>query len=328
MEEVRNNIFMVKVPLPGSPLREVNSYIIRGRGKNFLIDVGFNTDESEKALRDAFLQLGLKWEETDIFLTHLHADHTGCIERLKGECGKIYIGDYDGRDVNTMMMDDYWEKDMSTQKHMGIPKGEELYYQDHPAYRGGVTEPVNSTLAVDGEELEVWDYSFRIIDLSGHTPGGKGLYEPDGKFLFCGDHIIQKITPNITAWDRKKDYLGLFMENLKKVREMDIETVYSGHRAVITDHRTRVDQLLAHHHRRLDRIIELLTEGEKTIYQVALGVQWDFAGGYYGDFPPEQKWFAGDEVFAHLEHLKAIGKVDYGEDETGTWHFFCTNRLI
>lgn len=321
VEKILDNVFLVKVPLPGSPLREVNSYIFKGEGKNLLIDVGFNADESEKALRDAFLQLGLKWEETDIFITHLHADHTGCVERLKGECGRIYIGDYDGRDVNTMMMDDYWEKDMAIQKHMGLPKEEELHYTDHPAYRGGVTEPVNFTEAVDGEEISVGDYRFEIIDLSGHTPGGKGLYEPTKKILFCGDHIIQKITPNITAWDRKKDYLGLFMENLKKVQNMDVKTVYSGHRAVINDHRTRVDELLAHHQRRLSRILDILEEGEKTIYQVALGVQWDFAGGYYGDFPPEQKWFAGDEVFAHLEHLKAVGKVDYYEDERGTWRF-------
>ena len=39
-------------------------------------------------------------------------------------------------------------------------------------------------------------------------------------------------------------------------------------------------------------------------------VEWDYGGGYFGDFPPAQKWFAASEVFAHLEHLRMLGKVE------------------
>jgi len=311
MNEIIKNIYQVQVPLPGSPLKILNSYIIKGKDRHLLVDVGYNADESENAIKDAFDELGLKLEDTDIFLTHLHGDHTGCIERLKHVCQNIYISKFDGDAVNRTMTLEYWMEVMAVQEHMGIPQGQELPYLDHPGHRGGVTTYMELKTVNDGDLISVGDYTFEVINLKGHTPGLKGLYEKNEKILICGDHIINKITPNINSWDFENDYLGFFLDNLIKVRAMKLKFVLPGHRTIITDHVTRINELIAHHEKRLKRIIEVLSEGEKTIYDVSMRVEWDFGGGFFGDFPNEQKWFAGNEVFAHLEHLRVIGKVDY-----------------
>lgn len=323
IEEVLKDIYLVQVPLPGSPLKIVNSYIVKGYNRNLLIDVGYNADESEEAIRNAFRKLGLRLGNTDIFLTHLHGDHTGCIERLKNRCGNIYISEYDGDVVNRTMTLEYWMEAMAVQQHMGLPKGEELPYLEHPGYRGGISEPVKLTIVDDGDVLTVGDYRFKIIDLKGHTPGIKGLHDENHKILFCGDHILNKITPNINAWDFKHDYLGFFLDSLNKVRAMDLNMILPGHRTLIANYVQRIDELLQHHENRLNRIIYLLQDGEKTIYEVSTGVEWDYGGGSFKEFPNEQKWFAGNEVFAHLEHLRRIGKVDYKIIDN-TYYYFLT----
>ena len=41
VEEVYRNIYRIGVVLPGNPLRELNSYFIRGEQSDLLIDTGF-----------------------------------------------------------------------------------------------------------------------------------------------------------------------------------------------------------------------------------------------------------------------------------------------
>ncbi|MCR2045192.1 MBL fold metallo-hydrolase [Anaerosalibacter massiliensis] len=49
----------------------------------------------------------------------------------------------------------------------------------------------------EGNKIEIGDYSFEVVDIPGHTPGHIGLYERDKKIFFCGDYVLDRITPNI-----------------------------------------------------------------------------------------------------------------------------------
>jgi len=308
MIELIENIFCFPVPLPGSPLKELNCYIVKGAGRNLLVDVGFNTKVGHAAVTGAFESLGLSLFDTDIFLTHLHADHTGLIEVLKKECGRIYISEIDSVHVNRNSEDSYWIERMNMQSHMGFPKEDQLDYRDHPAYNGGTKTYIDFEYVTEGMSFPIGGYSFEAIDLSGHTPGQTGLYDEDRGVLFCGDHILNKITPNINLWDFEMDYLGLFLENLKKVKKLNVRNLLSAHRQHVDDAVKRIDELLAHHEKRLSRMLEVLSTGKSTVYEVAMEISWDYGGGYFGAFPPAQKWFAASEVFAHLEHLRIIGE--------------------
>jgi glyoxylase-like metal-dependent hydrolase (beta-lactamase superfamily II) len=308
---VAKNIYRFPVPLPGSPLKELNSHVITDNsGPNLLIDVGFNTGEGYTAIRNAFSDLALSFNDTDIFLTHLHADHSGLTEVLKKECGRIFISEADSLYVNWASRDEYWIEFMKVQDSMGFPESAKLNYKDHPAYRGGTLSHTDFEFITEGMGFSYGGYNFEAIDLKGHTPGQMGLYDKENSILFCGDHILNKITPNINLWDFDADYLGLFLENLKKVRGLNVRTLFSAHRTHIDDVTVRIDELLAHHDRRLSIISSVVSSGKSTAYDVAMEVPWDYAGGYFGDFPGAQKWFAASEVFAHLEHLHVMDKID------------------
>ena len=321
--EVAKNIYMFPVPLPGSPLKILNCFVVKGvnGGRNLMIDVGFNTDVGYEAISGAFKQLGLKFADTDIFLTHLHADHTGLIEVLKHECGKIFISEMDSAHVDFNFEDTYWIECMSVQSYMGFPPDETLPYTQHPAYIGGALSYTDFIYVINGMKFTYGGYDFEAIDLKGHTPGQKGLYDAASGVLFCGDHILNKITPNINLWDFRADYLGLFLKNLKKVKDMNVKQVLCGHRALVPDVNERIDALIAHHDRRLNRCLEILASGKTTVYEVAMEVEWDYGGGFFGKFPNEQKWFASSEVFTHLEHLRITGKVELKIGDP-TFHYY------
>ncbi len=314
MTEILKNIFMAAIPLERSPLKELNSYIIKGKDRSLAIDVGFDADSSENAFMSALDEIGIPIEKLDVFLTHHHADHTGLIERLKSKCGKVYLSMADSYHVNNNFELAYWDNALSFQICMGFPADKKLIYTDHPAYSLGTRSYLNFTEVKDGDVLEYGGYTFTAVSLSGHTPGQMGLYDKEHAIFFCGDHILNKITPHITCWDFDNDYLGLFIENLKKVKSYNISHLFSAHRQLIEDPKSRIDGLLTHHDNRISAILTFLEKnGPACAYEVASALNWDFGKGVFKDFPAQQKWFATSEVLAHLEHLRRNNRVILSE---------------
>ncbi len=322
MKELLKNIFLAPIPLPGSPLKELNSYFIKGDEKSLVIDVGFNSDLGEQTFYEILESLHIPINKLDVFLTHHHADHVGLIERLKNNCGEVFLSKLESWYVNNNFFDKFWEDSMSLQLQMGFPPDKRIHYTEHPAYAQGTKTFLNFTETKEGDLLEYGGYKFTVINLSGHTPEQIGLYEKENGILFCGDHILNKITPNIVTWNFEEDYLGLFLQNLKKVKDLNVKYLFSAHRILVENPNERIDQLIAHHNKRMADSLEILKKrGQLTCYEVAGDLIWDFGNGIFKDFPPAQKLFATSEVIAHLEHLKHLGKVTLEIGDDGV-HFY------
>ncbi len=97
VEKVADGIWRIGVELPQNPLRELNSYLIRGKenGRDLLIDTGFRREECREALFAGLQALGSSPERLDILLTHLHSDHTGLSREAAGAGSRIYISGTD-----------------------------------------------------------------------------------------------------------------------------------------------------------------------------------------------------------------------------------------
>ena len=81
-EEVLPGLFRLKIPLPDSPLKYLNSYVIKGVDRSLIIDTGLNRKECLEAMQKGLSTLGVDLEAADIFVTHLHADHFGLVTKL------------------------------------------------------------------------------------------------------------------------------------------------------------------------------------------------------------------------------------------------------
>ena len=91
VEEVYKNIYRIEVPLPGNPLKELNSYFIRGTDSDLLIDTGFRREACRTALEEGLAFLGSDPARRDVLVTHLHSDHSGLADLFVGRGRTIWM---------------------------------------------------------------------------------------------------------------------------------------------------------------------------------------------------------------------------------------------
>lgn len=318
MIEVYKNIYLEELPLPNNPLKYLNFYIIKGQETSMIIDTGFNREDTKEDILKVFKELNLKPQNTILFLTHLHSDHTGLATYLEEMGLTIYASKMDGDLLNNSVekSDSMWQDTIQQGVWQGLEE-DNLNIEDHPGFKFRPTAHINFISAIPGEYIQIGEYNFKIIDLKGHTPGIVGLYEKEHKILFCGDHILGKITPNITFWGfQYGDILGTYLKSLDHVYNMDIDYLFSSHRFLVDDHRRRIEELYDHHTKRLDESREALRKsGRSTVRTVTKQLHWDIKSKNWDEFPKSQKWFAAGEAHAHLEHLRALGEVTMEEDD-------------
>lgn len=312
--EVYKNIYKNEITLPKNPLRALNSYIILSEDRNLIIDTGFNSKECREAFMEGIKELNLDLSKTDLLVTHLHADHSGLAAALNKEGVRVYAGKIDGKMINAMSSKSYWNK-FEKYKVMFDLEKDNISFDDHPGYKYCPKETIDFISLEEGDTINVGEYSFKVVDIPGHTPGHIGLYEEKHKLFFCGDHILKRITPNITFWGFDKgDILNTYFNSLNKVYNYEIDHLFSAHRELLSSHKERINELLEHHKNRLEEIMDILKEGKKTVRDTAASMQWQLRYDSWEEFPNPQKWFASGEAMSHLEHLTAIGKVKRSEE--------------
>lgn len=312
-DEILPDLFRIKVPMPGSPLRESNAYIVKGAERNLLVDNGFNTPESESALRKSLRCLGVDLSATDFFLTHLHSDHSGLTcALLSSPDSRIFCSREDGDRLNRAIADpNHWPSALLALARHGLPKsGIKELAQTHPGKRYAPPSPLVITPVCDGDCLRYGSYTFTVLEVPGHTPGHTVLHEAAARACITGDHVLGSITPNVTRWDGVADSLGAYLRSLDKIRLLAPLRALPGHRDVVADAAKRIQEITDHHAGRLKEVRGILQQhGPLRACDVAARMRWSLRGNAWESFGAQQKCFAIGEALAHLDHLTAKGEV-------------------
>ena len=121
--------------------------------------------------------------------------------------------------------------------------------------------------------------------------------------MFSGDHILQKITPNI-GWHPYSgpDPLGDYLQSLRATLALGATRLLPSHGPIVEEPDTRIHALLQHHDRRLQSCVEALGTTPQTAYAVSLHV-FGTSLDHFG------RWMAMGETLSHLEHLVHQGEV-------------------
>lgn len=314
--EISPGISKLEIPLPKTPLKATNSYFIRGKERDLLIDTAFNHPQCRQAMLEAVRALGIDMERTDLFITHLHSDHAGLSQFLARDGARVFMSEADGRVVADGQEAMFWELFKKFYHFTGLFAGGHVTSVDqHPGYAFAPPVSDGITYLDDGHEITVGEYRFFTVLTRGHTRGHLCLYEPERKILFSGDHILGKITPNITLMSFDHDALGEYLESLERVARLDVDIVHPGHRHSLDDCRGRIAQLARHHEKRLDEVMDIVGGGRVDTVDVARKMKWSLTYENWDDYPPAQKLFSAGEALAHLHYLELRGKLIR---ETGT----------
>lgn len=314
VEMLTGGLWSLPIPIPGSPLRYTSVYCFESRDALVLIDSGVGGNESWSHLVAGLAELGATVSDIEgILVTHSHYDHVGQAARIREESG-AWIGMHPADAAVLKGLDD--------QQSDAVERAEEewllsLGAPDDDAHRIAATlaahfpnlrGSVPDRLISDGDKVLAGSFELRAIHTPGHTPGHLCFLDEATSSLFAGDHLLPRITPNISvARGQKGNPLADYLSSLAAVRNLSIRGVLPAHEWRFPDLPSRVDALTAHHEVRLAELIDVLGErADDSAWGLASRLTWSRAWDQYDGWI---KVLAVTETLAHLVLLEARGLV-------------------
>jgi len=146
------------------------------------------------------------------------------------------------------------------------------------------------------------------VHTPGHTPGHLCFVDERSRRLFSGDHVLPRITPNISVQrGAPPDPLGDYLDSLARTRDLDVDEVLPAHEWRFRGLPTRVDAIAAHHERRLTELLTAIRHRPgSTPWQLAGDLTWSRPWDQYGG---QMRIFAVTETAAHAHLLERRGLV-------------------
>jgi glyoxylase-like metal-dependent hydrolase (beta-lactamase superfamily II) len=259
--QIADDLWSVAVANSVGPSGQPTNVYVVGRSPALLIDSG--SDDGGATVLTALERLGIDRLER-IVLTHAHQDHSGNSDVIRDLMGPT----------------------------VAIHQRAQAFMKQR-----------NMTLHIDrfltgGEIISAGPYHFEVIETPGHAPDHISLYEPSLKALFAGDLLsgngtIAVVPPNGS--------MGEYLDSLRRVQELEIETIYPGHGPVIRNGNERISEYIAHRERREEEIYQEIAAGNDTIEAIT--------DRLYQDVLPRIRPQAAGTVLAHVIHLVERGRV-------------------
>jgi glyoxylase-like metal-dependent hydrolase (beta-lactamase superfamily II) len=317
MPEITPGIHWIKMPisLEESTLSHINIYLIEGDKGYLLVDSGWNTDKSFATLHNYLLKIGAGFEDIkQIAVTHVHPDHYGMAGRIKKLSGATIAMHHLEKgfiEPRYISMEELLHQTDRLLIANGVPRDFADKLRDATLGLENYIVPTLPDITLhDGETIGTGKFTFRVIWTPGHSSGHICLYEPEAKILLSGDHILPKITPNISLNPQSiENPLGRYLKSLQEIRQLDIKLTLPGHERPFTRLVPRIDEIIRHHGQRNAEILEVIEAGTRTAYQIAQKISWGDNNAWQ-DLPPFHKRMAVFETLAHLEMMAAENRID------------------
>jgi glyoxylase-like metal-dependent hydrolase (beta-lactamase superfamily II) len=324
VEQLRPDLWSVPVPM-GGPLRYVSVYAFALDGGGLgLIDTGWGSDESWAALNAGLAEIGGAVADVrGVLITHLHFDHLGLAERVRQASGAwvamhpadaAIVGSPPHRDPATFVAE---EVDFLVS--LGAARDEAVSDVGPSESLEHFTRmALPDRLLEDGEHADFPGWRMRAVHTPGHTPGHLCFAEERTGLLFSGDHVLPRISPNISSTSTgTADPLRDYLDSLAAIAREEPVEVLPAHEWRFRGLGSRAAELVAHHEHRLAELLEAIRQNPgSTPWQLAAHLTWSRP---WDQYERRMRIFAVTETDAHLRLLASRGLVVSDGGPVPTW---------
>ena len=153
-QQLAEDLWRLEIPLVGNPLKTLNSYLILGP-RSLLVDTGFRQEPCREAMERELAEVGVDRDRMDVFLTHLHSDHTGLAPELVRPGCRVYIGAVDGQRMLAGQSEEAWRRLNAAYVQEGFSEEEmDLLWDSNPAKNAGPVPYDGYVFLQDGDVLQ------------------------------------------------------------------------------------------------------------------------------------------------------------------------------
>ncbi|WP_306056709.1 MBL fold metallo-hydrolase [Natronococcus wangiae] len=293
-----------------------NAYVLadEDRDELALIDTGIATDAVRADLRDGLAERGYEFADIDdVVLTHFHVDHAGLAGEIQRESdATVYVHEADAplveQDPDAVAAVE--ERRLELLEQWGVPdaaRDELLSFLEAGQSVEGM--PAETTTIEDGTVLEVGGRTLETLHAPGHAAGLCCFEVSGASEAFVGDAVLPVYTPNVGGADVRVDRpLAKYAETLRTIVERDYDRVWPGHRDPIEEPSERALTILEHHRERTENVLDVLEEHGPAD-------AWTVSARLFGDLEGIHIIHGPGEAYAHLDHLRHEGVLEYDDGE-------------
>jgi glyoxylase-like metal-dependent hydrolase (beta-lactamase superfamily II) len=319
-------IYRIALPLPGDHLKAVNVYAVADGEQVVMIDGGWALANAEELLTESLAQIGYSLSDVREFLvTHVHRDHYTQAIVVRREFGaRVGLGIGEKPTLDSLQSPD---------RSPLMGQVEHLYVLGAP----DLAETISGFVRNARPDFDQWESPddwlepgelplpggrvLEAVHTPGHTSGHLVFHDLAGGLLVAGDHVLPTITPSIGLEPAlSPNPLGDFHDSLTLVRSRPDAMLLPAHGPVAASVHARVDELTAHHGRRLDEVEAAVRRGATTAYDVARQLRWTRRGRSLDELDVFNQMLAIGETGAHLELLVVQGRL-HAADDDGVRHY-------
>lgn len=170
-----------------------------------------------------------------------------------------------------------------------------------PEDAGFAVEPLS-----EGEVISAGTARLVTMHAPGHASDHVAFLLEGTASVFAGDNVLGEGTAVIAPPDGN---MGDFLSTLERLRDLDLERIYTGHFRPLDGGRKVIEDLIEHRRARERGIVAAVETGAGTVEEIVERV--------YVDVSPALHPIARYSVLAHLEHLQERGEVSATGDR---WH--------
>lgn len=289
MKEILPGIYEVLLTTDMGTTTEINIFIIPGKKgeRSLMIDAGFQDRKCLEKMEGVLQELGIAYEDLDVFLTHKHHDHSGLANVYASRGATIYMNPLEERHRYDCLFYSTQKTDPAEQdkvlRSVGVtpeitPEIWAMFEQvreeietHNKRWRLEVRDFPYLPVA-PGEKLQYGEYTFETIALKGHTYGQLGLLDKKNQIFFCADQVIDGIIPIVATTYPDEHLLKGYFASLEQFKhEFSTCHLFPAHRKPIYDIKKIVDRIVFSYLDKVETMHNILEHGRKpmTIREIA-----------------------------------------------------------